>query len=68
MNHKIIAIFVVLIFAVGCLSIVSADDNNTTELEVIEDTMIEEFMTPFDKLVVVDVLLDFKIYSNLFLA
>ena len=42
MNHKIIAIFVVLIFAVGCLSIVSADDNNTTELEVIEDTMIED--------------------------
>ena len=37
MNHKIIATFVVLIFAVGFLGIVVAEDNNTTELGTIED-------------------------------
>ena len=37
MNHKIIATLVALIFAVGCLGIVVAEDNNTTELGTIEN-------------------------------
>lgn len=36
MNHKIIATLLVLIFAVSCLC-VAAEDNNTTELETIEE-------------------------------